>query len=75
MDKKQNDSRRCAIVRQFVAGIADDTEWQVCSLYQYGFDDEEVKRRLRLSWCRLTAIKLKLAIELGRAGIHLPKEA
>ena len=75
MDKKQNDSRRCAIVRQFVAGIADDTEWQVCSLYQYGFDDGEVQRKLELSWSRLAAIKLKLAIELSRAGIHLPKEA
>jgi len=58
-----------------VAGIADDTEWQVCSLYQHGFDDGEVQRKLKLSWRRLAAIKLKLAIELIKAGIRLPKEA
>lgn len=71
MDRRQNDSRRCEIVRQFLAGLTDDTERQICRLYQLGFDDGEVRRRLKLRWGRMEAIKLRFAIGLRQAGINL----
>ena len=70
MDRRHNNSRRCEIVRRFLAGIADDIERQICRLYQLGFDDGEIRRRLKLRWGRMEAIKRQLAIGLRQAGIE-----
>lgn len=75
MEQRQNNGNRCRIVRQVVSGLIDETERAVCALYQCGYDDGEVCKKLELSWRRLVAIKLKLALELINAGIRLPKEA
>ena len=58
-------------MRQFLAGISDDTERQICRFYQLGFDDVEVMRRLQLRWGRMEAIKRQLAVGLRQAGINL----
>jgi hypothetical protein len=71
MERRQEDDYRCRIVRRFVADIADDTERMICFLYQRGDDDSAVQKKLKLTWGRLTVIKLKLAIELVQAGIRL----
>ena len=70
MDRRQNDSRRCEIVRQFLAGLTDDTERQICRLYQLGFDDGEVRRRLHISMPKLALLKLKLSLGMKKAGIQ-----
>ena len=74
MERQQSKLRRHAIVRQYVADLTDDTEKQVCFLYQLGHDDAQVCRRLNLVWSKLLAIKVKLALELLRAGLRLPRE-
>ena len=71
MDRRQNNSRRCEIVQQFLTGLTDDIERQICRLYQLGFDDGEIRRRLKLRWGRMEAIKRQLAIGLRQAGIEL----
>ena len=58
-------------MRQFLSGISDDTERQICRLYQLGFDDVEVMGRLKLRWGRMQAIKRQLAVGLRQAGINL----
>lgn len=73
MDRRQSNSRRCEIVRQFLAGLTDDTERQICSLYQLGLYDAEVRRKLKLSRGRMEAIKLRFASELMGAGICLSR--
>ena len=70
MDKRTKYTRRSAIVRQFVAGLADNTEQQICRLYQVGFDDGEVRRRLHISMPKLALLKLKLSLGMKKAGIQ-----
>ncbi len=71
MDERTKYTRRSAIVRQFVAGLADNTERQICRLYQLGFDNGAVCGKLNLGRERLEAIKRQLAVGLRQAGINL----
>ena len=70
MDKRQNGGRRREIVQRFVTTLTDNTERLVCFLYMNNYTDAEVRKELHLDRPRLEAIKLKLAMDMKKAGIR-----
>ena len=70
MERRQNGGRRRQIIQQFVLNITDDTERLICFFYMNNYQDRFILRQLRLNKPRLEAIKLKLAIDLRKAGIR-----
>ena len=71
MEKRQNSGRKRYIVQQFVKNIADDTERLVCFMYMRNADDKEIRKQLNITQERLEAIKLKLTIDMKKAGIRI----
>ena len=71
MEKRQNSGRKRYIVQQFVKNISDDTERLVCFMYMRNADDKEIRKQLNITQERLDAIKLKLAIDMKKAGIRI----
>ncbi len=69
-ERRQNGGRRCQIVQEFVKTISDDTERLVCYLYMHNYTDREVCKQLKIKPDRLEAIKLKLALDMKKAGIR-----
>lgn len=70
MERKQNSGYRQYIVEQFVLTIEDDEERLVCHLMMANYTEVEICRRLGIRKSRLSLIKLRLAIELRKAGIR-----
>ena len=71
MERRQNGGRQRYIVQQFVKNISDDTERLVCFLYMRNASDREIRKQLNITQERLEAIKLKLAIDMKKAGIRI----
>lgn len=71
MEKRQNGGRRRFIVQEFVRDLADPTERKVCFLYMRNHTDKEVRRLLGINRPQLAAVKLKLGLELKKAGIRI----
>ncbi len=69
-ERRQNGGHRCQIVQEFVKTISDDTERLVCYLYMHNYTDREVCKQLKIKPDRLNAIKLKLALDMKKAGIR-----
>ena len=74
MDRRQNGGRQRYIVQQFVKNISDDTERLVCFLYMRNATDYDICKQLKIDQFRLDAIKLKLALELKKAGIEIKEK-
>ena len=71
MERRQNGGRQRYIVQQFVKNISDDTERLVCFMYMRNASDQEIRKQLNITQERLEAIKLKLAIDMKKAGIRI----
>ena len=71
MERRQNGGRQRYIVQQFVKNISDDTERLVCFMYMRNASDQEIRKQLNITQERLEAIKLKLAIDIKKAGIRI----
>ena len=69
-ERRQNGGRRRQIVQEFVKNITDDTRRLVCYLYMHNYTDHEVCKQLKIKSDRLEAIKLKLAMDMKKAGIR-----
>ena len=69
MNRKLNFNRE--IVREYMTGIEDNQLSLMCYLWSSGASDDTVRRRLRLSWPQLRALKAKIAGELLDAGVEL----
>ncbi len=70
MDRRQNNGRRRQIVQEFVKGVTDDAERLVCFLYLNGYKDGAVRRTLHIGKPKLELMKLKLALDMKKAGIQ-----
>ncbi len=69
MERRQNNGRRCQIVQRFVTMIMDDVERLICFLYANGYKDGTICRTLHIDSDRLALLKLKIALDLKKAGI------
>ena len=70
MEYRQNGGCRRRIVQQFVLTIEEDDERLVCHLLMANYTEVEICRQLGIRKSRLEIIKLRLAIELRKAGIR-----
>ena len=71
MTKQEHNRSNRDIVRDFVAHIENEQIRLMCFLWSRGFSDEDVKRKMKLTWPRLRELKAQVYDGLLAAGIKL----
>ncbi len=71
MTTQDNNRSNRDIVRDFVAHIENEQIRLMCFLWSRGYSDEDVKRKLKLTWPRLHELKAQVYDGLLAAGIKL----
>ena len=71
MTNQNNNCTNCQIVRDYVDHIEDEQIRLMCFLWSRGYSDEDVKRKLKLTWPRLHELKAQVYDGLLAAGIKL----
>ena len=71
MTNQNNNCTNCQIVRDYVDHIEDEQIRLMCFLWSRGYSDEDVKRKLKLTWPRLRELKSRISKDLIAAGVKL----